>query len=190
MNEINKCIELLDKDKVLLLPTETVYGLMCDYKSKAGRDKIYKIKQRDKNKLFQMLISDISMLENFEIELTEPLKKLIDKFCPGAITIVVTQKNGDTIGFRMPDHEFILNLICKYGKPLAATSANISGNPAALSIEQALADFADVKPDYYIDMGKINDNSLASTVVQIIDNKINILREGIISKKEIFKTVK
>ncbi len=190
MNEINKCIELLKKDKVLLLPTETVYGLMCDYKSKEGRDKMYQIKQRDKNNLFQMLISDISMLERFDVELTEPLKKLIDKFCPGAITIVVSQKNGDTIGFRIPNHDFILNLICKYGKPLAATSANISGNPASLSIEQALADFADIKPDYYVDMGKIDKNSLASTVVQVIDNEINILREGMISKKEIFKTVK
>ncbi len=190
MNEINKCIELLDQDKVLLLPTETVYGLMCDYESESGRNKIYKIKQRDKNKLFQMLISDISMLENFEIELTEPIKKLINKFCPGPITIVVAQKNGDTIGFRIPNHDFILNLISQYGKPLAATSANISGNPAALSIEEAFADFADIKPDYYVDNGNIEKNSLASTVVQIIDSEINILREGAISKKEIFKTLK
>ncbi len=188
---INKCITQLNEEgSVLLLPTETVYGLMCLWSDDIARNKIYKIKQRDTKKPFQMLISNIEMLKSYNVILCDKAKQIIEEFCPGPITIILSTTGGDTIGFRMPQHKFMLNLIQKLNKPLAATSANISGEQPILTVNEATASFAENQPDLIIDDGPIKNTAKASTVIQIINNEIKVLREGIISLEMILSTVK
>ncbi|MCP4178828.1 MAG: threonylcarbamoyl-AMP synthase [bacterium] len=173
----------------ILAPTETVYGLMCLWDNQQARDNIYKAKNRSENKPFQMLASNVSMVEKFGGKITPAIKCIIDSFCPGPITLIIPDINGGKLGFRIPEHKFILDLINYLNIPLAATSANVSGDAPALKINSALNSLH-IQPDLIIDGGELPSNSLASTVAMIDDDNITILREGLISLKEIKASLK
>jgi hypothetical protein len=83
----------------------------------------------------------------------EKAERAARAFCPGPITVVYPDGKGSTFGFRVPDHPFVLELLKKFGGPLASTSANLSGRPAALSVEDALASI-DGAPDFRVDGGE------------------------------------
>ena len=182
---VEECSDSLKRPgSFLLLPTETVYGLACSWNDKAARQRIYEAKARPEDKPFQMLASDIEMVKSSGGIISPLTEKIVEAFCPGAITIVVPSKNGQTIGFRIPKHDFVLELIKSYGQPLAATSANISGSPSALSPEQATSELK-LMPDVVVDNGTISADALHSTVIKVDGKKLQILREGAISLKEI-----
>jgi L-threonylcarbamoyladenylate synthase len=187
---VNNCVEQLKQSgSVLLVPTETVYGLVCDWQDQTAIERIYKLKQRDYGKPFALFVNSLKMLEQHGIKLPENAKKLATEFCPGPITIIIPTSHGKTIGFRIPDHPFILALIEQYGHPLVSTSANCSGQPNALTTNEAIA-MLDGQPDIAIDNGSIAVDALASTVVMINADRVKIIRTGPISKEKIFSTIK
>ncbi|MBO4630669.1 MAG: threonylcarbamoyl-AMP synthase, partial [Lentisphaeria bacterium] len=150
---------------VLLVPTETVYGLVCGWKDESARKRIYELKHRSENKPFAAFLPDLSVLPDAAV-LPEAARRLAERFCPGPITIVVPDRNGSTFGFRLPDHPFIQQLLQAYGGPLASTSANLSGQPPARNVEYALQSI-DGEPDLTVDGGTLPPDSSASTVVQV-----------------------
>jgi L-threonylcarbamoyladenylate synthase len=186
-----KCAELLKKEGcVLLVPTETVYGLVCAWDDRTARQNIYQLKHRSPAKLFAAFVPDLSVAEIL-CGRTLPLnaRKLAEKFMPGALTLIVPDKNGETFGFRMPDHPFIQELLANYGGALASTSANLSGTPAALDLRSALSSI-DGSPDGAVDGGALPADSLASTIVQVgLDGNIKILREGGIPSRKIYSVL-
>ena len=95
----------------------------------------------------------------------------------------IVTAGGSTVGVRMPENEIALKLIKYAGVPIAAPSANISGNPSGTELNTIMNEFGE-NVDYYIDGGK-SKIGLASTIVQIIDGVPHILREGSISKEQI-----
>ena len=108
---------------------------------------------------------------------------------PGPLTLIVPDARGTTFGFRIPDHPFLTALLNHYGKALAQTSANLSGEPPALSVEQALSSLA-IPPDFIEDGGILPENSQASTVVSFgSDQTLKILREGALKEADIMKAV-
>ncbi len=185
---IDECAEILNrKGSVLLLPTETVYGFMCRWDDSEARDRIFKMKKRSSDKPFQMLASSIAQAEKEGLIFDGEAKIIAEKFFPGPLTLIVENRNGGTTGLRIPNHPFILKLIEKIGFPLAATSANISGEPAALTVEDALKNL-EILPDIAVDSGKIEAGT-ASTVVDASTTPFKILRPGPITEEEIRKTV-
>ena len=181
------CLDALRtrKDAVLLVPTETVYGLVCDFSSEAGREKIYALKKRPKNKQLAAFMPNLKAVEPFVPEIPCTAEKIARAFCPGPVTLVIPGADGSTFGFRIPDHPFLLSLLKAYGKPLASTSANLSGTPAALSVEEAVSSLAG-SPDVIVNGGKIPTGSQASTVIQIFaDESWKILRMGPVTEIEI-----
>ncbi len=184
---VDECLSLLKTNgKVLLLPTETVYGLICAYNDSAARKRILEMKRRDPAKHFQVLASGLGMLEGV-ISASPAARKLVEKFCPGPITIIVKSADGfSSVGFRIPDHEFMLELLDAYGRPVSATSANLSGNPPAATLEEALKGLAG-KPDLAVDAGRISGGGKASTVVDITGGRPKILRQGPIGEEEIMR---
>lgn len=164
-------------DALLLVPTETVYGLCCDWESAAGRDRIYRAKRREENKPLQMLAASPEMVEAAGGRLSPAAKTIAEKFCPGALTIVIDARDNAAIGFRVPDHPFMKTLIALYGRPLAATSANLSGQPPALSVAEAL-NVLEESPDLTIDAGPLSPDAKASTVIDARGDKLRLLREG------------
>ncbi len=176
---------LKKKGSVLLVPTETVYGLICAADDVDACRKIYELKHRPTNKLLANFVSSVEIVKNKIGSLPSNACILAEHFCPGPLTIVVPDGKNGTFGFRIPDHPFVLELLNRFHNIIASTSANLSGTPAALSVPEALSTLSG-EPDLSVDGGKISDNSVASTVVQFFsDNSWKILRNGPISFEDI-----
>ena len=170
--------------QVLLVPTETVYGLVCAWDDPAARARIYELKHRAENKPFAAFVPDPDSLPE-ELMLPEAARKLAEMFCPGPVTLVVPDRAGSTFGFRIPDHPFILQLLKKYGGALASTSANLSGQPPARNVEDALRSI-DGEPALAVDGGPLPPDSPASTVIRVFsDSSWKILRPGPVTEEQI-----
>lgn len=176
---------LSEPGAVLLAPTETVYGLICAADDPAARERIYQLKHRPQNKMLANFVPSLETVKETLGTIPAAAEKIAEQFCPGPVTLVVPDGSGGTYGFRIPDHPFMLALLRAYGKTIASTSANLSGEPAALSVPEALRSL-DGEVDLAIDGGVIPADSLASTVIQVnADNSWKILREGPVTEQQI-----
>ncbi len=184
-------LELLSKSgSVLLAPTETVYGLICAADDASARERIYRLKHRPQNKMLANFVPSLDTVRQAVGSVPAAAEKIVQHFCPGPVTLVIPDGHGSTYGFRIPDHPFILALLRAYGKTIASTSANLSGEPAALSVPDALRSL-DGEADLAIDGGTIRADSLASTVIQVNgDNSWKILRPGPITEEIISNILK
>ena len=189
-NAVSEAVRLLNQPgSVLLVPTETVYGMVCSWSDPDARARIYELKHRAESKPFAAFIPDLGSIPS-EAVLPEAAARLADKFCPGPITLVVPQRNGGTFGFRIPDHPFIRELLKAYGGALASTSANYSGQEPARNTEYALKSI-DGEVDLAVDGGALPPDSPASTVVQVFtDSSWKILRQGPVTEKQIAETLR
>lgn len=175
--DLKKAVNAIKEGKVLVCPTDTVYGLICDAGKKEAVARLYKIKKRPKNKPIPMFVSDISMAKEIA-EISVKQEKFLKKVWPGPVTAVLEKKGGGTIGIRIPNHKFLLDLVKQNG-PLAETSANISGRPASGKFKEVLEQFALSRvegPDLAIDAGDLP----LSKPSQVLDLKFSppkILRQ-------------
>jgi len=167
-------VDILKNDGIVIYPTETLYGIGVDATDEDLVKKVFEIKQVDYNRKFISAVSDIDMAKKY-FSVDEEAEKLVAAFMPGPFTII--DRNG--ISFRMPDDEFILEMISKFGKPIVSTSANISGSNAN-KIEDIINNF-DGKVDLIIDDGERQ--GTASTVFDVRTG--NIVRNGPVTKKQI-----
>ncbi len=184
--------KIIKNGGIVVFPTETVYGIGTNGLDEKAIKRLYEIKKRPFNKPISLLVSDIKMVEELAKEITDIEYKIMEKFFPGPLTIILKKKdivpdiltsNGDTVGIRIPEGKIARKLI-EYAKtPIATPSANITGKNAGVNIDNIKRDFGD-EIDFYIDEG---DSKLgkSSTIVKIENKKINILREGTITKKQI-----
>lgn len=191
-DEFYECVQSLNNGNVIVLPTDTVYGIATDATNEVAVEKLYKIKNRSKKNPINVLVSSKEMAKKCVKGFNEISDKLIDKFWPGPLTIILEKNdyisnivtaNQNTIGIRMPENEVTLNIISKLNKPLAVPSANISGKPSGTCIENIVKDFGE-NVDLYIDYG-MSKIGIESTIVKVNENDVNILRQGKITKKEI-----
>jgi len=161
----------------ILVPTETVYGLVCRADDAAAIRRIYDLKDRDSSKPLGWFVADWRSLSGFGVRLEGLPAELAGKYCPGPITIIAPKEDGCTVGFRIPDHPFVLELLRRIGCPLAQTSANHSGHPNALTVAQALAELSG-DLSLAVDGGPISADALASTVVDATSASPRVLRQG------------
>ena len=182
--------------KVVVFPTETVYGIGTNGLDEKAIEKLYKLKKRPKNKPISLLVNNIDMINDIAEDITELEYKLINKFMPGPLTIILKKKNkipdiltanSSTVGIRIPENEIAIKLIEYANVPIATSSANISGKSSGINLKNIMNDFND-DIDYYID-GGFSKIGIASTVVQVLDGIPHILREGVITIDDIKKVV-
>jgi L-threonylcarbamoyladenylate synthase len=191
---LQTAITYLDRDEIISFPTDTVYGIASRVTSSNGIDRLFQAKGRDFSKSIAVLIGNLDQLFMVASEITPTAKKLIDRFWPGALTVVVPKKPGlplnlsqnNTIGVRMPSHKFVIKLL-QWAGPLATTSANKSGDPNPLNAQDVL-DALDGQIGLLLDGGNTT-GSVASTVVDCTKKTPVILREGIISALDIKQAV-
>lgn len=192
--ELNDCVNILKNGGIVIFPTETVYGIGANANCKKSVEKIYEIKERPGEKPLSILVSDIEEISKYAIIKNDIEKKIINNFMPGPLTIVLEKKKGvfdyitsgkNTIGIRIPNNKIILKILKSLKLPIVAPSANISGHPSGVQLSDILVDFEN-KVDICIDGGK-SEFSESSTVIQIVNDKIEILRQGKISKNDIEK---
>lgn len=168
---------------VVAAPTETVYGLMTRWGNDAGRERIYQLKRRSADKLLQMLAADLDMAVEAGVVREARLEQLAARFWPGPLTVVCAAAGGGSVGLRIPQHPFILAVLRELGEPLAATSANRSGEPPAAAAAAAVAGL-DGEPDLLVDGGPVGTGA-ASTVVSILEPEVRLLRSGAITREAI-----
>lgn len=182
----------LRNGKIFVLPTSTIYGICCNALNKDAVKKVYDLKKRESNKPLIVLVDSLDMLNDITYGLNNLEQKIVSKFWPGPLTIILKKKdivpnivtaNSDTLGIRIDSNEIVNKLIERSRVPIVAPSANISGNNNIESIEDLEKEIVE-KVDYIIDCGRI-ENKLESTLIKVENNEINILREGKIKRKEI-----
>lgn len=190
-----KASGVLRSGGVIIYPTDTLYGLGTDALSDDAVAKIYAVKGRNENKPMHAVFADLTMVEEYA-EINDAARKLAEKFFPGALTLVLKKKPGvdtgiargiETIGIRIPDNDFCLELARTFGKPYTATSANQAGSPPQLSVEKVLAQLESTAKDVdlVIDDGQLP-MQLPTTVVNVVSDTPVILREGGIPSSDIF----
>lgn len=190
---MKELLKTLKEGKIAIIPTDTVYGLVGDATNESVIKKIYEVKKRDKNKPLLILVSDLEMLKDYIKSLNALEEKIINKFWPGPLTILLSKNenvsntltsNKDSVGVRLPDKEDLRYLISKFGKPIIATSANITGKETITNVSELEPAIKD-NVDLIIDDGTIN--AISSTIIKVQDNKIIFVREGLLTndiKKE------
>jgi L-threonylcarbamoyladenylate synthase len=174
--------ELLKDGCLVVFPTETVYGIGANFLDKEAVNRLYKIKKRPENKPFTIHISDMDMIGEMGCEISAFAKKLMDNFWPGALTVILKSNTG-TCGFRMPDNVVAKKLIHMSEVPVAAPSANISGETPPTEARGILESLGD-EIDLILDAGA-TEFAKESTVVDTSVIPYKILRRGAIAEDKI-----
>lgn len=174
--------------KVIIFPTDTVYGIGTPIFDVEGIKRIYSIKNRPLDKPLACLCSNVKQIEDIAY-LNDKARVLVDKFLPGSLTIILKCKKEvydkigyKTIGVRIPNNEIALNILNNNG-PMLTTSVNDSGE-APLNEYDIIYDKYNELVDYIYNTNTISSN-VSSTVVMCIDDEIKLLREGEIKFKDL-----
>ena len=187
-NGISKIVKSYENGEIIAFPTDTVYGLGCDPFKRDSVTQIYELKKRDGEKRFPIL--GISKVELKKIvEFNSDAEKISDEFWPGQITMLlpikkeISQKieSNGKLAVRVPDNECILTIL-KRCKLIIGTSANISGEKSILNSYELKIKLP--KVDILVDGGKIVSQG-ESTIIDFVDGKLKMIREGSVSKKEL-----
>ena len=193
-------IIVLKNGGIIAAPSDTVYGLIADATNKEAIAKLFSLKARKTDKPMPVFIDSFKMLDDVAYIKEEKIARILKEFWPGKLTCVLPSRGwmpieirgggGLNIGIRMPKHEFLLSLIKGFGKPLAETSANVSGRVSRSQIKDVIDDFKHlpIKPDLIIDAGDLPE-SKPSTVIDLTKNPPEIIREGAMPNEEILKAL-
>lgn len=188
--DIEAVVELLLEGNVVAFPTDTVYGLAVIYENEEALEALKVSKGRPEDKPIPTMVSNMQQMERIAI-MDEQAKALAKAFMPGAFTMILKKQptlpayltNGfDTIGIRMPDDPFVLELIERCGTPLLVTSANLSGEETGIRDEQVLAQL-DGRIDAIV-LGEASGKT-ASTIVDLSKEEPVIVRSGPIEEQAI-----
>lgn len=194
--DLIKIANIIKCGGVAVLPTDTVYGIASDAMNNKAVMKIYELKGRDFSNPMNILVSNMEMIKKVTKKISKIEADIIKEFFPGAITVIF-EKNDiisdtitaglKTVGIRMPENKFLLELIEIIGNPIVATSCNLSGEPAIIDGNSAIEKFED-KVECIVDCKKTK-IGVASTIVKVENQDVKVLREGPISKSQILKSL-
>lgn len=192
--EVSEVLTKINSEDVLVFPTDTVYGIGASIHSPKALDRIFEIKNRPTEKSLIILCADEKQLEEIVGPLSLEVKKIIDAFLPGGLTLILNSyqtlpneitRGKKTIGVRIPNHEVALKLLSALG-PLATTSANLSGEPSPTEVEDDNPVIH--RADYVFDDGQTK-GQVPSTILDCTGEEFVILREGAITFEEIKKVL-
>jgi tRNA threonylcarbamoyl adenosine modification protein (Sua5/YciO/YrdC/YwlC family) len=159
--EIGFIAGFLQKGKVIVYPTDTIYGLGCSATDKKAINKIYRIKKREKNKPLLVLISDFKMLSEY-FKVDKKQLAYLRKVWPGKFSVILDKKSTlsndvsaglSSAAVRLPKSRFLTKMIKELGVPLVSTSLNKSGENHLEKLEMLAEYFGTTKPDLVIDAG-------------------------------------
>ncbi len=186
--EIKQAARLLARGKLVIIPTETVYGIAANMDDRRAVEKLYEIKKRSPDKPFTLHLEDKGKVEEYAKDIPISAYKLIEAFWPGPLTIILKSKKNGSIGLRMPDNEIALRLIAYSKVPIVCPSANISGQPAPVNFSDAIKDL-DGLVDFAIDAGPTRFKT-ESSVVDLTVEPALVMREKAITRQELEAVIK
>ena len=179
------------KGGVICYPTDTLYGLGCDPQNSSAIKRAMKIKG-DRTKPMPVLVKDLAYAGNLAY-ITDRARRIAEKFWPGPLTLVLHSREvvptilapEGRVGVRSPKHPICLDLLGLCSGALTGTSANLSGRPPATTAPEALKELGD-QVDMILDGGR-TPLGVASTVIDLTQPQVTILREGPVERSEIIQ---
>ena len=179
---IQTAVDTLSLGHLVVLPTETVYGLAADPGVPGAKEKIFEAKRRPRDKAITLMAASLDSIREDNAKLGDLGQRLAESFWPGPLTMVLETPRGYE-GYRIPDSAIAKVLLEKAGRLLAVTSANLSGRAPACTAGEAIKQ---VGPSVAMVLdGGPSPGTDPSTVVRVVKNGVEILREGAISKEEL-----
>lgn len=188
-NGINTTVKSIKEGKIVVFPTDTVYGIGCDPYNKEAVEKVYRIKNRKQGKLFPVLgfsKNELEKIANFN----EKANKIAEKFWPGQLTLILPLKDEklktsmnleNKVAVRVPNNSCALAIL-EQCNLIIGTSANVSGMESFVDPDECEKNISDY--DVFVDSGKISSKG-ESTVIEISEDEVVVHRKGSISKEEI-----
>ena len=180
----------LNKGDVIIFPTDTVYGIGAKINDLEALENIYNIKRRPKEKRLAVLCSSVEEIERIAF-VNNKAKRLIDKYMPGALTIILKSKEEvrndfiyETVGVRIPNHELALRILNENG-PMATSSVNVSGKEPLNDYVEIVKQFSD-KVLYVYPNTEVG-SKVSSTVIDLTTDECVLIREGDIKYNDIIK---
>lgn len=192
---IKLCAEKIKQGGVVAFPTETVYGVGANAFDEKAVEEIFYAKERPLQKPLLCHINSLTQAEEIAF-LTEDARRLIAAFTPGPLTVIVRKKEcvpsivtagGDTVGLRFPSNKIFELLSLMSGCPIAATSANMSGNISAKNGDEVITELFG-RVDIIIDAGR-TEYGLESTIISLVDEP-KIIRQGAVGRDELERMIK
>lgn len=177
-------VEALEEGKIVVIGTDTVYGLIADATDQKAVEKVFLIKKRDKSKPLSVFVKDLEMAKKFAA-ITKEQEEVLQEKWPGQFTAVLESKHvlseefeeNGKIGLRIPDDKFVLKILEEFNKPLTGTSANISKMPSCWSVKEVIAQFTNQEhqPDLIVDAGVLPKQE-PSQVVDLTEEAQRVIR--------------
>ncbi len=189
---IDQSVDYLKQGQVIAYPTETIYGLGADVFNRKAIKRIYSLKSRDYGLPISILVSDYDMLHRVVAEVSDNALKLMNRFWPGALTILFPASNRisktlvtntNKVGVRISPHPIATAIVAQFASPLTTTSANLSAFPPSVTVKQVKNYFGSRLP-CIVDGGDCS-ASPGSTVVDLSQDSMRIIREGAIPSNEV-----
>lgn len=194
LKDIDSAAAILHRGELVAFPTDTVYGLGVRYDLPRSIERLRSVKQRPEEKPFALMVSSLSMIEALA-DLSERDLKLISLCFPGDVTLIFRKKKNitsgyfeqaETIAFRMPKDDFVLDLISKISIPLLVPSANISGLKPCTTSDDVLKQFEGLIEAVVVGQSKQNE---ASTIIDASQSELSVVRQGRIQLDSILKAL-
>ncbi len=185
-------VQALSEGKLMALPTDTVYGIAVNASCQPAVRRLFEIKQRAADNPLPVLIADFERANTAARQIPSLAQRLAEHFWPGPLTLILHKSpvisdlvtaGQPTVGLRVPDHELTRSVLRQANFTVAVTSANLSGQPEAVSPRQVLATFGDLL-DLVIDNGPCP-GGIPSTVLDLTASPPQILRDGPISRQQL-----
>ncbi|MGW8194523.1 MAG: L-threonylcarbamoyladenylate synthase [Desulforhopalus sp.] len=186
-SSLSLAVRILQQGGVVAFPTETSYGLAADPYCCAAVKKVFEVKKRSLEKPLLLLIGDVAFLDGLVESIPHQYPPLIKKYWPGPLTLIFAAQKGlcqlvtgmgGTVGIRISSHPVAQQLVRQFGRPITATSANISGTEPAESAAEVAEMFGDAI-DCIVDGGDAGAGN-CSTILTVIENQLTVVRQGLI----------
>ena len=196
LENLSATIAALKRGHAIVFPTETLYGLGADALNEAAVEEVFQLKGRDRSNPFPVLVADQEMLHTLVAEIPTTAQRLMDRYWPGPLTLVLPGRRNipkplcnplGGVAVRISSQAIATLLVKGLGRPLTATSANPSGKEPARTLQVAKNYFAN-RVDVFVDGGTLTSKS-GSTVVEVKEDRVKVIREGEISAFEILQVL-
>lgn len=188
---VTRAITLLKDGKIVVYPTDTVYGLGCSIYDEKAVKQVFKVKNRPQSLPVPVLLSNINQIKDIAVNIPDIAWQLAREFWPGGLTLVlykspkvpsIVTAGSNTIAVRVPSHPVPIALIEGIKSPIVGTSANLHGQPSPHTVNDVKMQLGE-KPDLIIDGGHLP--GIESTIVDCTGKVAAVMREGVISRRNI-----
>ena len=184
---LKQAADVIRSGGLVVFPTETVYGLAADAVNPEAIERLNRLKGRPPDKPYSLHLHSLAQLRELVPQVPALAQRLMERFWPGPITIVIPSQNGGLMGFRLPDHPVALAFLQACERPVVAPSANHSGSPPPTDAQEVLQGLQSGF-ELLLDCGPTR-LGRESSVVQVIGDQVEVLREGAVSREAILTSL-